>query len=112
MDRKKDVTFRHGEPQTVDVHLDPATFERGKADLAHVVSLAGSNTVLRGFLVEAAQSLSPGANPGDGPRDGNRLAYKGKVHNLPQVPWKLLAEMWGHESRNMHDVMDRIWDVA
>jgi hypothetical protein len=48
---------RSGKPD--DVHLDPATFAAGQANLAHAVALAYSgNTAMRGFIVKAAEALA------------------------------------------------------
>ncbi len=47
---------RSGEP--VVVHLDPATYARGQADLASAVSLASAgNTAMYGLIVQAADRL-------------------------------------------------------
>jgi hypothetical protein len=51
--------------------------------------------------------------PGDnGPIPGNRFRFNGQVHAVAPLVWRLLSAMWQHDSRDVRDVNDEVWDVA
>jgi hypothetical protein len=102
----------------VDVHLDPATFVRGKADLASVRQLAMTNTVMNELYVAplgsplavsvAGESSNLGGEKGersqqaepDGPYEqggefGLRINGKKRPFQSWQMqPFKLIRHMW------------------
>ena len=55
-------------PTKPDVALDPATFEAGKANLAHARSLAASNTAMRDMFLHEARFLADEESKPDEPK--------------------------------------------
>lgn len=88
-----------------------AAQKRLTRDLAEI---HGQACKLRDFLyqlIDLVGAETAQTDP-DGPLDGNRFRFAGKVHPMRPVVWKLLNALWGHEDRNMHDVEDEVWEVA
>jgi len=44
-----------------------------------------------------------------GPISGNRFRHEGKTIDLTPVQWRLVKSMWGHETRDLYDVIDEVW---